>query len=118
MATSVGSIKVDASLDSAKFTKGLKGMQAQAAEQSKKIQDSLKSIISTAGKVGAASGAALVTGAVKGFGEYEQLIGGVGKLFGSAADSVTENAESAFSRMQISANDYMNTVTGFSASVI
>ena len=118
MATSVGSIKVDASLDSAKFTKGLKGMQAQAAEQSKKIQDSLKSIISTAGKVGAASGAALVAGAVKGFGEYEQLIGGVGKLFGSAADSVTENAESAFSRMQISANDYMNTVTGFSASLI
>lgn len=118
MATSVGSIKVDASLDSAKFSKGLKGMQAQAAEQSKKIQDSLKSIVSTAGKVGAASGAALVAGAVKGFGEYEQLIGGVGKLFGSAADSVTENAESAFSRMQISANDYMNTVTGFSASLI
>lgn len=118
MATSVGSIKVDASLDSAKFTKGLKGIQQQAAEQSKKIQDSLKSIVSTAGKVGAASGAALVAGAVKGFGEYEQLIGGVGKLFGSAADSVTENAESAFSRMQISANDYMNTVTGFSASLI
>lgn len=118
MATSVGSIKVDASLDSAKFAKGLKGMQESAAEQSKKIQDSLKSIVSTAGKVGAASGAALVAGAVKGFGEYEQLIGGVEKLFGSAADSVTENAESAFSRMQISANDYMNTVTGFSASLI
>ena len=118
MATSVGSIKVDASLDSAKFNKGLKGMQEQAAEQSKRIQDSLKNIVSIAGKVGAASGAALVAGAVKGFGQYEQLIGGVEKLFGNAADSVTENAETAFSRMQISANDYMDTVTGFSASLI
>ena len=59
-----------------------------------------------------------MTGAVKSFADNEQLVGGVNKLFGSAADEVAKNAQSAFSRTQITANNYMNTVTGFSASLI
>ena len=56
--------------------------------------------------------------AVKGFAEYEQLVGGVDTLFKDASDIVQKNADIAFKTAQISANDYMQTVTSFSASLI
>jgi phage-related protein len=56
--------------------------------------------------------------AVQGFGEYEQLVGGVDTLFKDASDEVQKNADMAFKTAQISANDYMQTVTSFSASLI
>ena len=37
MATSVGSIKVDASLDDAKFSKGLQSMDFEASQSSSKL---------------------------------------------------------------------------------
>lgn len=118
MATSVGTIKVDATLDSGKFTKGLNDMESSADKATQDFGDKFSDIAKKAAAAGAAAGAALIGGAVKGFADNQQLIGGVNKLFGDAADEVAANAESAFSRMQISANDYMNTVTGFSASLI
>lgn len=118
MAISVGTIKVDATLDSGKFTKGLTDMESSADKATKDFGDKFSDIAKKAAAAGAAAGAALIGGAVKGFADNEQLIGGVNKLFGDAADEVAANAESAFSRMQISANDYMETVTGFSASLI
>ena len=48
----------------------------------------------------------------------EQNIGGVQKLFGENADKVVENANKAFETAGISANEYMENVTGFSASLI
>lgn len=62
--------------------------------------------------------ASITTEAVKDFGEYEQLVGGVKKLFGSSADTVIANADAAFKTAGKSANDYMETVTGFSAALI
>lgn len=57
--------------------------------------------------------------AIEGFGEFEQLEGGVKKLFGDdVASSVMQNAQNAFSSAGMSANEYMNTVTSFSASLI
>lgn len=56
--------------------------------------------------------------AVDGFSEMEQLKGGVEKLFGESADTVMKNAENAFATAGLSANEYMETVTGFSASLI
>lgn len=50
--------------------------------------------------------------------EYEQLVGGVGKLYGDAAAKVVKNAKSAYKSAGKSANDYMKTVTAFSASLI
>ena len=49
---------------------------------------------------------------------FEQNVGGIEKLFGDSADKVMENAKNAFSTAGLSANDYMETVTGFSASLI
>lgn len=52
------------------------------------------------------------------YGEYEQLIGGVETLFGNAADKVEDYADKAFQTAGMSANAYMETVTGFSASLL
>lgn len=52
------------------------------------------------------------------YGEYEQLIGGVETLFGTAADKVQGYADQAFQTAGMSANQYMETVTGFSASLL
>lgn len=48
----------------------------------------------------------------------EQNIGGVQKLFGENAQAVIDNANHAFVTAGMSANQYMETVTGFSASLI
>lgn len=56
--------------------------------------------------------------AVASYAEFEQLEGGVNKLFGDASDAVMKNAQNAFKTAGLSANDYMNTVTSFSASLI
>lgn len=56
---------------------------------------------------------------VMSFADFEQLEGGVQKLFGSSdAQQVIKNAQNAFKTAGLSANEYMETVTGFSAALI
>ena len=52
------------------------------------------------------------------FGNYEQLTGGVETLFKDSGDKVKEYAQKAYQSAGLSANAYMETVTGFSASLI
>ena len=57
--------------------------------------------------------------AINGFAQFEQLEGGVKKIFGDdVAQTVIDNANKAFSTAGMSANQYMETVTGFSSSLI
>lgn len=60
----------------------------------------------------------LIGGAIEGYGEYEQLVGGVETLFGTSAKKVEEYADNAYKTAGLSANDYMETVTSFSASLL
>lgn len=60
----------------------------------------------------------LISGAIKGYGKSEQLVGGVETLFGNSADTVIKNAENAYKTAGLSANAYMKTVTSFSASLL
>lgn len=85
----------------------------------------LKGGLATAAKVGgaaiAAAGAAAVAitkQAVDNYGEYEQLVGGVETLFKSSADTVMQYAANAYQTAGMSANEYMTTVTAFSASLL
>jgi hypothetical protein len=72
------------------------------------------------------SGVKAVAGAVKNigeaaiqsYGEYEQLVGGVETLFKSSADTVMQYAANAYQTAGMSANEYMTTVTAFSASLL
>ena len=61
---------------------------------------------------------AIVTKATSAYAEYEQLIGGVQTLFKGSASIVEKNANNAFKTAGLSANQYMETVTSFSASLI
>ena len=56
--------------------------------------------------------------AVGAFASYEQLVGGVDTLFKKSSKQVQHYADIAYKTAQMSANDYMETVTSFSASLI
>lgn len=55
---------------------------------------------------------------VSSFADFEQLEGGVKKLFGDDYQTVIKNAQNGFKTAGMSANEYMETVTSFSASLI
>ena len=108
-------------LDSDNFENGVK----KAEKSGSSLATSLKSGLATAAKVGAAAiGAAataigaLTTAAVNNYAEYEQLVGGVETLFKNSADTVMGYAENAYKTAGLSANEYMETVTSFSASLL
>lgn len=61
---------------------------------------------------------ALTKGAVDAAAEYEQLAGGIETLFGKSSAKVMKNANRAFKTSGQSVNDYMKTVTSFSASLL
>ena len=60
----------------------------------------------------------IVSGGIDAYENYEQLVGGVDTLFKSGSQRVQEYAKNAFSTAGMSANQYMETVTSFSASLI
>lgn len=67
----------------------------------------------------AASGVvALAKSAIESYAEYEQLVGGIETLFTDSFEGVLENAANAYKTAGMSANEYMETVTSFSASLI
>ena len=69
----------------------------------------------------AAAGTALVAltkQAVSYYSDYEQLTGGVETLFKDSGAKVMQYATEAYKTAGLSANDYMDTVTSFSASLI
>lgn len=97
----------------------------QASRQVETLSGKLKGGLVTAAKVGAsavaAAGAAIVAigkQAIDQYAEYEQLVGGVETLFKQSADTVMGYAENAYKTAGLSANEYMNTVTSFSASLL
>ena len=56
--------------------------------------------------------------AIQGFAEQEQLIGGVDTLFKTSSKQVQQYANEAYKTAGLSANEYMETVTSFSASLL
>lgn len=56
--------------------------------------------------------------AIDSYANYEQLIGGVETLFKDSAGIVEGYANNAYKTAGLSANDYMETVTSFSASLL
>lgn len=82
-------------------------------------------LLSTLSKIGAAAiaaGAAAVVAvgkqALLAYADYEQLVGGVDTLFKESSAKVQEYAANAFKTAGLSANEYMETVTSFSASLL
>ena len=101
------------------------GVDDQASSNVEKITGKIGNGLKTAAKIGtaaisAASGAvvALTKNAVENYAEYEQLVGGVDTLFKNSSKKVQEYAANAYKTAGLSANEYMSTVTSFSASLL
>ena len=97
----------------------------EAGSKTSAFADKLKTGLATAAKVGAAGLATAAAGitalakqSVENYAEYEQLVGGVETLFADSADTVMSYAQNAYKTAGLSANEYMETVTAFSASLL
>ena len=60
----------------------------------------------------------VIGGAFNNYADYEQLVGGVDKLYGDASERLQQYASEAYKTSGMSANQYMETATSFSASLI
>lgn len=135
------------SLDNQGYKDSLNESESVTQSVGSKIQSVLGKLVTLEAieKAGSAL-VSLTKTCVENYGEYEQLVGGVETLFGaggqsleeyaksagkatdevkseynaliSAQDAVIANADKAYKTAQISANDYMETVTSFSASLL
>lgn len=86
-----------------------------------KLGGVLKGIGAAMGAVAVAAGAAAIKlgkEVISAYADYEQLVGGVDTLFQDSSLKLQEYASNAYKTAGLSANDYMETVTSFSASLI
>lgn len=81
------------------------------------ITSGLKSVVGAVKQVGSAL-LSVGKDALDSYANYEQLVGGVETLFKDNAGVVEEYASNAYKTAGLSANDYMETVTSFSASLL
>ena len=93
------------------------------------LSDGIKSGLGGAAKAGAAAigaataaagagVAAMGKAALDSYASYEQLAGGVEKLYGQSSDALKAYADQAYQTAGMSANEYMETATQFSSSLI
>lgn len=125
MATQIGEAIIKLSFDGKSVKSELTSIGSEITNSSSKYASTLKGIgkasLATFSAVATAAGAAVAKigkSAVESYAEYEQLVGGVDTLFKGASSEIQGYADVAFKTAQISANEYMSTVTSFSASLI
>ena len=121
MATELGKAYVQI-IPSAKGIQGMLGQElggeaASAGESAGesfagRLTGTIKKAIAAAG-IGKMLGSAISEGAA-----LEQSLGGVETLFRENADTIKQYAANAYATAGLSANAYMETVTGFSASLL
>lgn len=108
-------------LDDSSYTKGI----SNAEKMGQSLAGKMGAMTVAVGNIAAdmikkAAGAVgqIVTGAVNSYADYQQLIGGVETLFKESSNKVAKYAQESFKTAGISANEYMETVTSFSASLL
>jgi phage-related protein len=125
---SIGAVVAKVTANITDFSAKMSEVVKKGADSSSKVSKSFQGVgkvFSTIGKtaLGAIAGVStaivgITAASVKAYADYEQMTGGVVKLFGDASTEVIANAEKAYRTAGMSANDYMETVTGFSASLL
>lgn len=97
--------------DIEKDTKGL-------ASKVKGIAGGMAKGLGVAAAAGATAISGMIGASVKSYADTEQLVGGVETLFKDSADQIIANSKKAYETAGISANQYMEQVTSFSASLL
>lgn len=103
----LGTVAIDG-VDSA--TKGMEKLGSVAVKAGKAVAAGLA--------VGATAVSALAKQSLDSYADYEQLVGGVETLFKDSAMTIQGYADRAYETAGLSANEYMETVTSFSASLL
>lgn len=121
--------KVDGQLDDTAESADDMGDEIKnAGDKADKSKERFSKLGSVLKGVGVAMGAVVTAAAatavklgkevVNAYADYEQLVGGVDTLFKGSSQKLQSYASNAYKTAGLSANDYMETVTGFSASLI
>ena len=105
-----GKVVIETDLDSKGFKSGLSKMQSIA-------KTGFQAVATSVG-VAATAITGLVVASIKAYADYEQLVGGVDTLFKNSSKKLQEYADEAYKTAGMSANEYMSTVTSFSASLL
>ena len=113
-----GRIIIDTEIDSSGAESDAKSLSGKLEGIASKTLGTVSKI--TAGMLTAATGAVAVLTklSIEQYAEYEQLVGGVETLFKNSSDKVMDYANNAYQSAGMSANEYMNTITGFAASLL
>ena len=109
-----GKVVISTALDNSGLVKGLKAVKGMVGGLTTVVATTATAITAAF----ATASIAITKQAVDAYADYEQLAGGVETLFKDSADKVKAYAEDAFYTVGLSANEYMQTVTSFSASLI
>lgn len=128
MALNVFEMYAKIGADTKDFEKGLSSAKDKFsgfADGLKNAAGKLGNVLAGIGKaaavgVGAASTAltALTKQSLDAVGTYEQMVGGVNKIFEESAQKVIDFSHEAYKSAGLSANEYMEVVTSFSASLV
>lgn len=105
-----GSLTYDTKIDKKGFEKGLSSLENATNKVTKGIITAVGAVTTAIAGIGTAS--------IKSYADLEQNVGGIETLFKENADKVIKNANNAYKTAGMSANQYMQTVTGFSASLL
>lgn len=109
-----GYLNFDSKINEKGFNKGISKLGSLAGKGLSVVN---KSITGAVAAIGAGT-TAIIKSSLDVVANMEQQVGGVETLFKDSADTVIKNANRAYKTAQISANDYMSTVTSFSASLL
>lgn len=101
-----------------KISNAVGGMVSQVMPHINSLASGLGKAFAVGTAVAAVAIGGLAKKSVEGFAEWEQLVGGVDTLFKKSSDTVQAYAANAYKTAGLSANQYMETVTSFSASLL
>ena len=117
----LGELVLHIKTDTSEVNQKLGGLASQAKGVLGKVGGAAAATakVVAAGTAAAAAGVtALTKASLDSYASYEQLVGGVETLFKDSARTVQNYADQAYKTSGMSANQYMSTVTSFSASMI
>lgn len=119
-----GTIRVGITVDDGQAQLSLKNLKDSVKDTSTSIDRysaGIEKIGKVAGRIGLATVGAITKigkSALDAYANYEQLVGGIDKLFGKSSSTIIKNANKAYKTAGVSANKYMEQATSFSASLI
>ena len=112
-----GSVTIDTKLNDDGIEKGTSKLKNTFSKIGSIAGTALKGVTIAIGSATTAL-VGLGTASVDSYADLEQNIGGIETLFKGSAEKVIKNAENAYKTAGMSANEYMSTVTSFSASLL